>query len=318
MTERVPRTTGEILSDSIALLRRHFKVFYVMALPFCAANVLLSEAAQSAFAVLKNLDPTRAGTGDLVTVLGSAVGGLGLLFGGQLAVVLASVASTAMASAGWERRVPTVPEALRAVADRGAATVLTTLLVTLLLLAAFVPALAAAVGAVVGFTSGERAAGVAGGVAALALFALGIIGFVFLFLRWSLITPAIVVEGCAGTGALRRSKELTAGRGLPFFAAPKFRVSMLYLVVFAISGPLQSLFALPRLFIAMASGWSIADGLPPLASMPIWFIIPFGLLQVASTTLIIPFSGALMTLFYYDLRVRYEALDLEPAAPSPP
>jgi hypothetical protein len=50
--------------------------------------------------------------------------------------------------------------------------------------------------------------------------------------------------------------------------------------------------------------------------MPVPMLIPLALVEVALNAAVMPFSAVLLTLFTLDLRVRYEGLDMEPAAPA--
>ena len=42
-----PRTTGEVISDAVGVLRRSFPVIFSLAVPFCAVDLLLREVSQS-------------------------------------------------------------------------------------------------------------------------------------------------------------------------------------------------------------------------------------------------------------------------------
>lgn len=314
MEERVPRSTGELMSDAMTLLKRHFKVLYLLSLPFCAGDLVLREAGQSAFQVLRTRltqDPTNIDADVLIQGMIAGAGGFGLLLGSIIVSQLLSAGVVGMAGVAWHgARNPTLADALSAIGSRGAALIVTALLFFFALLAiVIVPAIAMGVA----FAFDAVVLGVI-----VAIFSIGIIvaALVVITLRWGLMTQTVVLERRIGPGALARSSALMAGRGVPFFQGAKFKLSLLLLMTIAISGTLQSLFAVPRLVIALASGWNIADGMPTLASMPVWFIIPFGLLEIATNALVIPFSSALMTLFYFDLRVRYEALDLDGPPPA--
>jgi len=128
-----------------------------------------------------------------------------------------------------------------------------------------------------------------------------------LTLRWSLYAPTVVCEGRSMFSALARSSALTAPRGLPFFETPRFRLSVMLLIALGISSVLQSLFVVPRLVVAFITGWSFSDGgLPGLTHLPLWFGVPFGLIEVVTNAAVIPLSGVLLALFTFDLRVRYE------------
>lgn len=313
MQERLPRSAGEILSDALAVLRRHFKALVLLALPFCAVDLILREGGQSALQSLRAVlmqDPDLINVDGVLELAATAAGGLGLIIGSAVVLQLLFAGLVALAGNAWHGQELLAGVALDAMARRGAALIFTALLFMVVVTAIlFVPVGLVAVLAAVG---GPLAAIVAGILAAGVV----VVAFIFFTLRWGLYTQAVVLEGRFGPGAFARSAELMAGRGVPLFEGAKFRLSILLLIAFALSGTLQSLFAIPRLAVAAATGWSFVDGMPPLASMPLWFIIPFGLLEVVTNALVMPFSSVLLTLFYFDLRVRYEALDLAPP-PAP-
>jgi hypothetical protein len=219
--------------------------------------------------------------------------------------VLLAAGIAAIVAQAWHGRPPAVRDGMRALTSRGAALIVTAILFTLGILAVVIPPMMVVV---VGAVVGSNLALALGVIVALII---AVAGFIFITLRWSLYTQTTVLEEKFALDALGRSSELMKGRGLPFLETPKFKLSVIFLVTIAIAGTLQSLFALPRLAIAMATGWSFADGMPPLSSMPLWFIFPFGLLEVCTNALVVPFSGTLLTLFYFDLRVRFEGLDAD-------
>jgi hypothetical protein len=144
---------------------------------------------------------------------------------------------------------------------------------------------------------------------------LALIAFIVLTLRWSLYSVVVVTEGRSLWAALSRSSELTAPRGLPLGETPRFRLSVIFLIGLALAGVLQSLFVVPRLVIAIATGWSFSDGaLPGLAALPVWFMVPFGLVEVVTNAAVLPFSAFLLCFFTLDLRVRYEGADVDNGA----
>lgn len=304
-----PRTTGEIISDAMVALRRSFKVIFAFAVPFCAVDLLLREVASSfLLQVTSKIDPLNPSPDAFDGAFAPVSIAMGFLIAAYFVQTLLSGGVVAMANEITWRRAPTVRGALAALVERGAALLLTGLLLMVVL--TFGMTLAAAVPMAVGF-------GVALGADLLPLAVVGVVlGMVLmvvtaivLTLRWSLYMPAVMVERLSFFAALSRSSTLTAPRGLPFFETPKFRLSVLLLVALALSGVLQSLFLGPRLILAGLTGWSFANGsLPGLAQMPVWFMVPFGLLEIVTNAMVIPLSGVLLTLFSFDLRVRYEGV----------
>lgn len=303
--ERGPRSTGEILSDAVSLLRRHFRAFYVLALPFCTIDLLLREGGN---AVMDAARRSLAG-GELdavLPVLASLSGALGLILGAALVGTLLSVALIHMTSTVWSGAAPEPSRALQVMVRRGPALVVTMLLfMAALMVATVAPALLMTGAGMLLGTVGVVLGGVTSMVWVLVIM-------LVLSLRWLLYPQAVVVEERVALGALSRSASLMLARGLPFFERPKVRLSLLLLVTFALSATLSSLFAGPRLVWGLASGWELQNGLPPLLGMPVWAMVPLALTEVAMQAVLAPLGAVLATLFYYDLRVRFEGLDLEP------
>ena len=115
---------------------------------------------------------------------------------------------------------------------------------------------------------------------------------VWLYVAWAFAMPALLVEGLRGRGALRRSFELVKGRWWRTFGIIAFG----FILVGVFSGIVQAIFLVGIVFepdnhalVLVLSGLSGAVGL------------------VIGT----PFQAALLTVVYFDLRVRKEGFDLE-------
>ena len=309
-TTHGPRSTGEIISDAVWGLRRTFAVVFTLALPFCAVVMFLREAGLGFFLGVLGAfhDLTLIDSAAIMQALPAAGAGGGCFLAAFFTQLLLLGAITAVGDDVCHGRVPSVPSALSRLGERGAAIVVTGMLFMTLLFGAIavvfaVPLVVSAlVLGAIDHIEVMALGGVLGLVGAAALF-------IVLTLRWSLYGPAVIVEGRSFFAALARSAELTAGRGLPFFETPRFRLSVLLLVGLGLSGVLQSLFVGPRLLMAVLTGWSFSDGsFPGLAEMPLWFMLPFGLLEIVTNAAVVPFSGLLLCFFAFDLRVRYEGV----------
>lgn len=305
----VPRSTGEVISDAVAGLRRSFSVLFALAVPFCAVDLFLREVASSFLTqVTAKVDPLHVDLAGLATAGPAFSAAVGFLVASFFVQTLLGGAVAAVADDLCWRRTPSVKRALTRLVERGAPLLLTAMLFGVLLMVAcsvvaVVPVALAFAAAVASDFVGFLIPGFIVGV----VLAFGVL--IVLTLRWSLFTPCVVVEERSLWSALSRSSGLSAARGLPFFETPKFRLSVLLLVGLALSGVLQSLFLAPRLILAALTGWSFADwSLPGLAQMPVWFMVPFGLLEVVTNATVIPFTGLLVALFAFDLRVRYEGV----------
>ncbi len=115
---------------------------------------------------------------------------------------------------------------------------------------------------------------------------------IFLLVRWCVAIPALMVEGTKGSKALGRSWELVESRWMATFGV---------LVVGAI------FIILLEILVTLA-----AEGLGSLADEQT--TLYFALLSAANgigTIISAPFQAAIITVIYYDLRVRKEAFDVE-------
>ena len=308
----MPRSTGEVISDAVAGLRKRFGVVFAIAVPFCAVDLFLRETGSTFLTqTTAKIDPLHVDVTALPQALPTFFAALGFFLASFFAQTLLSGAVAAVADDLCWRRVPSVKGALRVLADRGAPLLITGVLFSIAVsvvisVAATAPMVAAGI---IGVALDAPALVVVGGVVGLIV---ALVVLIVLTLRWSLFIPCVVVENRSLFGALSRSAELTAARGLPFFETPKFRLSVLLLVGLALSGVLQSLFVAPRLILAVATGWTFTNyALPGLAEMPVWFMVPFALLEVITNATVIPFTGLLTALFAFDLRVRYEGVTPE-------
>lgn len=112
-----------------------------------------------------------------------------------------------------------------------------------------------------------------------------IIPGIILALNWFFTVQAIAIEGCGVSEALKRSKTLTKGR--------RGRLSVLLFLV---------------TIIVMAINFGVATIIPDaLSALPV--VGP--LLQQFPMILLAPIYPAVITLAYFDARVRNEAFDLE-------
>ena len=303
-----PRSTGEVISDAVAVLRRSFSVIFAVAVPFCAADLLLREVGQSFMLGLTSLlqDPDNATFENLAAAIPNIAAAVGFLSASFCVQQLVSGVVTAVGEQAFLGQPASAKAALLRVAARGGPLIVTSLVFMLAMTGSF--SLLVAVPTAIGV-----AAAIATGILPLMLLAfvpavvLGLAVLLILTLRWSLYAPIVITEGRWGLAALKRSSALTASRGLPFAETPRFRLSVLFLIALAISSVLQSLFVVPRLVVAVLTGWSFSDGaFPGLAQLPLWFAVPFGLIEVVTNAAVIPLSGLLLALFMFDLRVRYE------------
>jgi hypothetical protein len=124
-------------------------------------------------------------------------------------------------------------------------------------------------------------------------FILIIIPGIWLYGRWSVALPALLVERTGPVSALRRSSRLVKGRWWPSAG-----VLIVATVMVSIVGG-----ALSALLIGVAS-------LPSQPSLGLAVLVTT-LSGVVTGVLTQPFTATVTTILYYDLRVRREAYDLQ-------
>jgi hypothetical protein len=129
----------------------------------------------------------------------------------------------------------------------------------------------------------------------LGLVALVVPG-IFLAVKWSMTFPVIVAERAGAFQAMRRSWELTRGRW--------WRVCGALLVVVLISFVLAFVI-LVAFGAAIASSDSISEAL---------FAILITAATIGVLTVLYPLTAAVVTVVYYDLRVRNEGFELQQLA----
>jgi len=148
---------------------------------------------------------------------------------------------------------------------------------------------------------------------ALALLASVGLGLWFV-LRFILTAQVTAAEPLSGWGIFRRTGALSSGRVGPGFTGwVKGRLTLLVSIVFGILLLVSSVSGLPSLVLHFVYG----SGFDPTREVvPVWLLIPAELMQVAATALIDPLYIVFQVVFYVDMRVRREGLDLELAMRS--
>ena len=114
---------------------------------------------------------------------------------------------------------------------------------------------------------------------------------VWLTVAWSVSYPALLAEDVRGSKALGRSFGLTKGRWWPTFGA----LTVTYLIVLVISGILTLL--LGSTLIGSLDDEAVAAVLTTIVN-------------TLSSVITLPLLAAVLTIIYYDLRVRKEGVDL--------
>jgi len=114
---------------------------------------------------------------------------------------------------------------------------------------------------------------------------------IYLWVAWSVASPVLLLEDVRGWGALKRSRQLVKGR---FWST----VAVLLLVAI-LSGIVQAIFLGVLAGVVSVSGNEVAAALADAIG------------QTLASALTTPLSAAVLTVLYFDLRVRKEGFDLE-------
>jgi hypothetical protein len=114
---------------------------------------------------------------------------------------------------------------------------------------------------------------------------------VWLWVSWVVAIPVLLTEGLKGTRALGRSRELVSGRWWPTFAVAALAALLAGIVTGVLAGIL--------------AGFSVAD---PATTTGTVLSVLTGTVSAMVTT---PFTAAVITVLYIDLRVRKEGFDVQ-------
>ena len=122
--------------------------------------------------------------------------------------------------------------------------------------------------------------------------------------RWAVAVPALMVEGNSIRGALGRSRQLVNGS---FWRVWGIRALGFFLVAF-----ISQLVTLPFAVLgAVIGGGTISDLFGPGSSgVPVVLLLATSAGSIVSLTLTAPIKAAIDALLYVDLRMRKEGLDL--------
>jgi hypothetical protein len=130
-------------------------------------------------------------------------------------------------------------------------------------------------------------------LAAMAGLILLIVGSIWVGVLFALALPVLLLEGKKGSKALGRSSQLIKGRWWRTFGV----LMAGYVLASVISGIVQGILA-ALMFVAVGDDSALAVILSAIAGL-------------AGQVITTPFVAALVTVVYFDLRVRKEAFDLQ-------
>ncbi|MBV2354305.1 glycerophosphoryl diester phosphodiesterase membrane domain-containing protein [Streptomyces sp. J2-1] len=302
-----PLGVGEILDGAVSTMRTYWRTVLGISLTVAVISQLAVVLLQGL--VLKHTLETFGTAGldnpsitpreALSTLGGLAAGGglvtvIGLVANLVATALLTTVTSRAVigreisAREAWRQARPQVPR-----------------LFGLLLLLGLITVGVLAVGLAPGFIALLAGSEVAGA----ALLVVGLIGAavvaVWLQVRFSLASPALMLERQPIVKAMSRSTKLVRGSW--------WRISAIQLLAAVIAGVVSSLVVFPFSLIAMTAG----GGMPGMLgagqgqSFGWTYLIITGVGAVIGSTITLPLNAGVLVLLYIDQRIRREALDLD-------
>lgn len=131
-----------------------------------------------------------------------------------------------------------------------------------------------------------------GAILTALLFLLLVVPGIYVTVAWTVAVPVLLFEGVRGAGALGRSRRLVKGRWWPVAGALLLGLLVAAVVSIVIGAVLGGV-------LALGAGQSQAAG-----------TIVGGIVNIVGSIIATPFQAALVSIIYFDLRVRKEGLDV--------
>ncbi|MFD0169339.1 hypothetical protein ACFVJH_35215 [Streptomyces decoyicus] len=300
-----PLAVGEILDGAVATMRAHWRTVL-------GISLIVAVLAQTAITAVTGIwfrgagrDPSLANDNvpplrETLHQMGNSLAASGITSAiGLLATIVVTGLLTMVVSRAVLGRSVTAGEAWRDA--RPQLPRLLGLLVLLPLLITAIVAVGMAPGLLL-ITTGTLEVGLLltllGGLAASVVS-------LWLGVRYSLASPALMLEKQGVIAAMRRSAKLVRGTW--------WRVLGVQLLAFLLTGIVEFIIQIPATVIAfLIGGENLMDWANGTGNTAGWsFLIVLGIGAVISSTITFPISAGVTALLYVDQRIRREALDLE-------
>lgn len=161
--------------------------------------------------------------------------------------------------------------------------------------------------------SGSRILGVVLSIIGIIGMSLGwLTALLWYFLRFSVLGPVFAMEDLSALGSFRRSGALLSGRVAPgFLGRVKVRAMILLTAIGGITIAVTLIFSLPGLIVHGAYGQLSDPSAAAAHSIPQTLLVPVELFEVLGQSIFLPLALVFSAMFYLDLRMRREGLDLE-------
>ncbi|MBC9725466.1 glycerophosphoryl diester phosphodiesterase membrane domain-containing protein [Streptomyces sp. TRM68367] len=297
-----PLGVGEVLDGAVSTMRTYWRTVLGISLTVAVLTEIVVVLFQGL--VLDNtsteaLNDPSATLGELTRALGDSLLNSGVIL---LISLVGTIVATAMLTTVTSRAVlgksVTTREAWRDA--RPQVMKLFGLICLLLLITAAVVTAGALPGILVAVTGGGD-----GGIALAVLGSLGAgIVALWLMIRFSLASPALMLEKQGVKKSMSRSVKLVRGSW--------WRVFGIQLLATIIANVVASIIVIPFAFLAAAlSGDGISGFLNSGGDFGWTFLVISGIGSVIGSTITFPITAGVTVLLYIDQRIRREALDLE-------
>ncbi|MYX29709.1 hypothetical protein GTY75_24230 [Streptomyces sp. SID8381] len=297
-----PLGVGEILDGAVSTMRTYWRTVLGISLAVAVVTqivLILVQRLVLGTTSTDALDDPNATTGELLRAMRSAALGSGVVF---LVTLVGTVLATALLTTVTSRAVLgkqiTVAEAWRD--SRPRILKLFGLILLLLLIAVGVFAVGLVPGVLVS-VSGSPVAGT--GIAVLGVLGAGVVA-IWLAVRFSLASPALMLEKQGVKKAMSRSAKLVKGAW--------WRVFGIQLLAALIAGIVSAVIAIPFGLVGAAmTDEGVSGVLNGTGNISWTYLLVSGVGAVIGSMIKFPISAGVTVLLYIDQRIRREALDLE-------
>lgn len=300
-----PLGIGEILDGAVSSARAHWRTALSVALGVavlvqCASTIATGIWLRNNSGLEELQNNPRPSTDDLTDALSGTLSSAGVEL---LATVIGTVVATAMLTIVVSRAVLGRPvtigdawaEARPQLARMLGLTLLILLIVSGAVVAGFAPGL---VIALAGAEAGGSLLAVLGGIA-------GLVVGVWLWVRYCLSAPALMLEKQGVVAALRRSAKLVHNSWWRTFGIQILAVLLVTVVGFIVQIPAS-------VVASVVDGEGLESMVAGTDFSVSWtYLIIIGIGSVIASAVTLPLSAGITALLYMDQRIRREALDLE-------
>ncbi|MCC3771001.1 hypothetical protein [Streptomyces sp. UNOC14_S4] len=293
-----PLSVGEIVDGAVQVVRRQWRTALGVSLALAVGTQAVTTVLTSLWfhdapdlqSISENADATPQ---ELWEALRGTLAGTGVAWAvGLLGSIVATAMLTMVVSHSILGRTTTIGEAWRAARPQMPRMFGLLLLLPLLLCAVF--AIGVSPGLVVTAAGAE---GPGAGLIALGALAASVVG-AWLWIRFSLAVPALMLEKQGVIASMRRSAKLVQGAWWRVFGVQLLGVLLTVMLTMVVQAPLS-------IVASFASGATMENPM----SWP--SLVVAGIGGAISATLAFPVTAGMAALLYTDQRIRRESLDLE-------